>query len=1003
MYDRARTYRTTQRLLAPLSGEVPAATGLLALGRVRKLLMGYLPGMACNPSRLRTALAAPLSGPAFDAERLFALGWLRWLEGEDGEGAFAEAIALARALPAPAESKGALPPLAPVELLARAAYWRARAGLLRGRAEALTEFEAVLRSLGNSPQATAWFVDLLWRAGRTDRAEQVWKSVRGNRRVSGCDEGPLLEARALLRRGESAPAERALQEAVPAGGVAWVERRLLLAWALATLRQPERALAALAEAERGPYPVAGLAEWRRLLEGRTRGALLDGGATPLLRDYLRGQAARQADQGDEAAAAYRAALAGPVGQPFARAGLAALGQDDWATVLASQPGLFLAVRCRARIALERFRQRQIAPAELLDALHQAANYQSGASEHFRQLALALQQRHPDPAAVYDLPRQSEGPEQRNNLRAALELAVRRLPSGAALELLRQWAGADWVVEAGELRRVVARQLLCLALLERDAGALSEAERLFPDEPLAALAKGALLDEDVRPGVEAPAVALWQAARRLSRAPSGLEEDGRESVRQLRKELRLKPLAQALLLQEAAGRGDVAGVAALLEEVDAWRGFRAGPPAFVLRAVEATFNAQPNHPGWKRALPRWLQLWEAPALGPVGAALAAQVGLKANGEAFLAPVGVPVGPWLLHQAARALGRDDARLALSLVRRALALEGATDVDTVRAALPELEQRASAQALAACLAPEGKGGPGPDLLIDLVALLRELPDGAPLLEAAEQGDRDGARTCLAALVERPDLPPRLAHHLALLEQQCAEALEAQGRSGDATAHWRRAWRCWLAAAPSFAERGPLFDWLLAGHRRHVNALLARGEIEAARGHWNVVEEVAGRAELGERIVQFREELATEYLLSMREAMRYGSVPEGWRADYEKGLGNLGRLLALDRDNVRLLTALVEVCNEWFFDLYNAEDQLRLRAEVDRSAPFAERLARLVEDRPGDLAARAALSDFWKVRGFVCGERAGQVALYREALRFNPANGNVRDLLAELGEEAK
>ena len=48
---------------------------------------------------------------------------------------------------------------------------------------------------------------------RVDRAEQVWKSVRGNRRVSGCDEGPLLEARALLRRGEVGPAERVLQAA----------------------------------------------------------------------------------------------------------------------------------------------------------------------------------------------------------------------------------------------------------------------------------------------------------------------------------------------------------------------------------------------------------------------------------------------------------------------------------------------------------------------------------------------------------------------------------------------------------------------------------------------------------------------------------------------------------------------------------------------------------------------------------------------------------------------
>ena len=51
----------------------------------------------------------------------------------------------------------------------------------------------------------------------------------------------------------------------------------------------------------------------------------------------------------------------------------------------------------------------------------------------------------------------------------------------------------------------------------------------------------------------------------------------------------------------------------------------------------------------------------------------------------------------------------------------------------------------------------------------------------------------------------------------------------------------------------------------------------------------------------------------------MRYGDVPEGWHADYEKGLSHLRRLLSLDRDNVRLLTAVVEVCGDWFLDLYN------------------------------------------------------------------------------------
>jgi hypothetical protein len=160
----------------------------------------------------------------------------------------------------------------------------------------------------------------------------------------------------------------------------------------------------------------------------------------------------------------------------------------------------------------------------------------------------------------------------------------------------------------------------------------------------------------------------------------------------------------------------------------------------------------------------------------------------------------------------------------------------------------------------------------------------------------------------------------------------------------------------------------------------------------------------DLHERVERFRDQLATEYLVTMREAMRFGRTPEGWRADYERGLAYLRRLLSLDRDSVRLLTVVVEVCDDWFYDLYAIGDGARLVAEVDRYSPFALQLARLVESGSGvGVAARAALSDFWKIRGFLTNDRARKVALYREALRFNPGNQNVRDLLAEMGEEGE
>src|SRR5947209_9848158 len=171
MYHRVADARRARRVVDMPLGLDPEAAARLALTRVRKLLGAYSPGMAFDRSRLQADLAAALAVPEQEAERLFALGWLRWLEGDPvaADPLFAEAGRQAQQLKA--------------ALVADSAYWRARARVLAGRPEAVAEFEGVLRTLGGSPQATAWFVDLLWRSGRLDRADQGWKSVRGNKRV----------------------------------------------------------------------------------------------------------------------------------------------------------------------------------------------------------------------------------------------------------------------------------------------------------------------------------------------------------------------------------------------------------------------------------------------------------------------------------------------------------------------------------------------------------------------------------------------------------------------------------------------------------------------------------------------------------------------------------------------------------------------------------------------------------------------------------------------------
>jgi hypothetical protein len=1011
MYHGAGDPRSARRALDTPAGFSPEATARVALGRVRRLLDAYTPGMEVERTRLPEMLAAALDDPALERERQFVLGWLYWLNDDPigAEPLFGEAMRRAH-------EENAL------EALAESAYWSARVRLLRGHGEALAEFEGVLRTLGGSPRATAWFVDLLGRAGRVDRVEQVWKSVRGNKRVAGCAEGPLLEARMLLRRGELTPAERALNEATPSSGVVWVERLLLLAWIAVSQKQHERASELLQQAREGPYPPAALETWTARIAQHGRGeaeAIEEAGRTPVaLRDYRSGQEARRRGEMEQAIAAYRAALGSPAAQPFARYALACLGQDDLAGLLASQPGLFLAVRCRARLAQERFCRREASPAEYLDALQQAAaaGYQDAAAEHFRRLAAALHERQPDTARVRELAADaSTDAAARNRFRVAVELAMRRLPAADARVLLLEWSRRDDLKES--LRCLVGRQLLRLLLLEDpdDAEARAAVSRLRPEEPLLALmnvpsspafAMGERLTAE-------PAVRLWQAAQTLDPA-SGEPERWRDEVRSVRSHARWKGLAQALLVQEAAQRGDGTAVLALLDEVDMWRGL-CRPPAFVLRALETIVAAQPGHPGWRRSLTRWLPLWDLASPGAAATTLATQAGLAPlRGDTAEAPPGVPAVPWLLHQAARALGRDDALDALAFMRRALALDpelgSLADAQAVRDALPELERRARAQNLASVLQPEGESATlAAGVLADAVDALAAVPAGAAALNALASGDREAARGRLEALSEQADLPPGLAHHLALLMQRAADAREPHEDSASAEPYRRRSWRCWLCylGGADSDTRRIVLDYLLERHRHRINDLLARNAVGAARRHWNLVREVptwAAQAEeslrqdLAQRIERFRDELATEYLLTTREAMRFGAMPEGWRADYEKGLTYLRRLLSLDRDNPRLLAALIEICNDWFLDLYHLGDGATLRAQVERFTPFALQLARRIDERPGDLSGRAALADFWKFRGFVTGDRTQKAALYREALRFNPANRNVQDLLADL-----
>ena len=466
----------------------PQAAASTALARLRKLFTAYRPGMYFDVAQLRSVLAAPLADPAEETERLFALGWLNWLSGDLS----AAEVSLHEAVGRADQSKA-------IDLLAAAAYWRARVRLLLKRTDAVAEYEGVMRKLSGSPQGTAWFVDLLWRAGRVDRAEQVWKSVRTNKRVSGCAEGPFLDVRAMLRRGEIPPAEKLLNDTTPTNAILYVEKLLVLAWIRATQKQYDAALKILDDVARLPYPAGALAEWRGLIGLRRDNTGFTAHVPVVLADLMRGHHARRDGHTDEALAAYRAVASSAAAQPFARYALATLGQDDPAALLASQPGLFLAVRCRALTALQKFRRRESSAAELLDALQHAAHagYQrtrlSSISANSPRCCKTSSRRATTCSPSLTLIPPPKRPLRRNFFRAsALEQAVRRLPPAEALTLLREWSRLDWLADAESLRTIVARQMNRLILLtHRDesnppADTLADSERLQPGDALPAL-------------------------------------------------------------------------------------------------------------------------------------------------------------------------------------------------------------------------------------------------------------------------------------------------------------------------------------------------------------------------------------------------------------------------------------------------------------------------------------------------------------------------------------
>ncbi len=1016
----------TQELLHSLTTSL-FIQGLRALAQVRQLLDE---GMAPDADVLAGwlgHLAEPFADSRLEGERHFARGWLFWLAGDfsQAEAPLAQAVETVRQVE--------------VADITEAAYWLARVQLLLSKPAAIATFEKTLRCRSASPPAMLRFIDLLWRAGQVERAEQVWQTVRLHRQVQGTALAALCAARVLLFHEQAAAAEQVLRKAAAKGGVVQIEITLLLAWSLDAQQHYSQAADLLDHLE-GPYPARALQAWRTLFHLR-REPSRDSQTTILVKlqpffrvntpgeSYFAGQTAVAQGRSEEAAGFFRQVLSYPPLRHFARFGLVCLGQEDGTEFLAGRQGFFLTAAARLRLALDRFCRRQASGGELVEQLDRAdrVGYLPADAGHWRKLT-DLQGRPTLTVADLQSLVQGDSPgKRRQGFILAIELAVSRLSFNEAQQLCLEWSGLDLLLADPTLRRYLREHWLVMLLqsLSDETETKSQSMLALPmldglgsDFRLALVrdwldltTSDACGHEEAKDGF----ARCWRAARRLHFSDTSITPGSwRKTVTELREGSPLRGLAQVLLVQEAAHRRDWNSLTRLLEDRGPWQAL-ACPPPFIIEVLSWALY-QPA-PSLRRSVGKWLGTWHRSALGPQLQALALQAGVASpDPHTAEPPRGTPAQGWFLHQAAQSLRREKFREALAWLRRCSPFDEGGDRTKVEAAILDLERLARAELLAEVFRfrPEQKPVP-PGLVVDAADRLAAFPEGQLVLQAADRGDWPTARQHLAQLAETGSLDAALAHHLAIVYQRNGRFLEDHGETEPADRCRHLAWRCWLTwltACPAgdFSADGKgevLVEHLLQSDRERLQKLLLANQIERARKLWGLIHElprlVQGQPDLVAffegALARFREILTADYLTGIHEAMRCGAIPKGWRADYEKGLGALRRLLSLDPDNVRLLTTVIDLCGDFFFDCYNNEAWEQLEQGLERYTPLALKLAR--GGRPGDLAAGAALAEFYKFRALAEPDRAAKIALLGEALRFNPANDNVRELLHQLEEK--
>ncbi|MEV7426079.1 hypothetical protein [Streptomyces sp. NPDC091212] len=332
-------------------------------------------------------------------------------------------------------------------------------------------------------------------------------------------------------------------------------------------------------------------------------------------------------------------------------------------------------------------------------------------------------------------------------------------------------------------------------------------------------------------------------------------------------------------------------------------------------------------------------------------------------------------------------------------------------------------------------------------LYRALVEGAEGAERTESADEEGTGGAEQNWARCLETLEYDVRLHHTLAVLYRDMALGAPAPtARAGGALAHATVLWALLLGswgfweqhgeepAGPGTETRlrGAVCRELFGMHRRLGAEALRAGDADTARLHllvlesareggsavrsllrdfgmpWSPAVDARRWAEISALAGTVTDEWCAEVVRTAEKATTntaaIAELAEGIDKDYESGIRGLEPMIGLGIPLPRLLRTALEWHNglqNCFYQMGSGED---VRKVTGRARKLADALVPLCVPGKGHVPDNRALGMHFVDRGlFVAQDNRAAIALWEEALKWDPGNTSAHQLLARKREAVR